>query len=136
MFNKEVQYRIMFGLTRKAFTGSSSFSGTLTGKSKVSNWVTCISLNGQTCLIRATLIGLNLNELKYGLLICIVNLDRCNGSRIVLDDLLTRKCLPNKTEDIHLNVLNMITGKNKSKKLSTHISCDCKFKFHGKNCDL
>lgn len=70
------------------------------------------------------------------MLICIVNLDRFNGSRIALDDLLTRKCLPNKTEDIHLNVLNMITGKNKSKKLSTHISCDCKFKFHGKNCDL
>ena len=45
------------------------------------------------------------------------------------------KCVPNKKEDVNLNVFNMITRINVSKILSKHISCDCKCKFDGKKCN-
>ena len=45
-------------------------------------------------------------------------------------------CVPNKTEDLNLNVLNMVIGINESKALKKHISCKCKCKFHGRKCDL
>ena len=44
-----------------------------------------------------------------------VNLDRCNGSCSFLDDPSGRICVPNKTDDINLNVFNMITRTNESK---------------------
>ena len=57
-----------------------------------------------------------------------VSLDRCNGSYNTLYDLWSRICAANKTEDISLNVFNMITKINKSKTLINQISCDlCKF---------
>ena len=41
--------------------------------------------------------------------------------------------VPNKTEDLNLNMFNMITGINGLKKLTKHISCECKRKFDGRN---
>ena len=40
------------------------------------NWTKYVSLNDETCVLRPTLIDLNLVELKYYLLI--INLDKCN----------------------------------------------------------
>ena len=42
---------------------------------------------------------------------------------------------PNKAEYLNLSVFNMIKGINESKKLAKHISCECKYKFDGKNCN-
>ena len=44
-------------------------------------------------------------------------------------------CVPNKTEDLNLSVLNMITGINESNTLIKHISCKCKCKFDGRKCN-
>ena len=44
-------------------------------------------------------------------------------------------CVPNKTEDLNIHVLNMITGKNESKILAKNISCKCKCKFDGRKCN-
>ena len=63
-----------------------------------------------------------------------VNLERCNGSCITLDDPSCKTCIPNKTEDDNLNVFNMITRKNESKALRKHISCKCKRKFESRKC--
>ena len=41
-----------------------------------------------------------------------VSLDRSNGSCNTLDDLSRGICVPNKTEDLNLNVFNMITRIN------------------------
>ena len=41
-----------------------------------------------------------------------VNLDRCNGSCNAPDDLSSRRCVPNKIEDVNLSVFNMITRIN------------------------
>ena len=42
----------------------------------------------------------------------------------------------NKTEDLTLNVFKMITGKNESKTLIKHISCECEYRFDGRKCNL
>lgn len=38
-------------------------------------------------------------------------------------------CVPNKTKDVNLEVLNMIKWIKESKLLAKHILSDCKFKF-------
>ena len=65
-----------------------------------------------------------------------VKLDRCAESCNNLNDLSNKVCVPNKTEDLNLSVFNMITGINESKTLTKHISCECKCKFDGRNCNL
>ena len=52
-----------------------------------------------------------------------VKLDRCVGSSNTLNDLSNEVCVTNKTEDLNIHVLNMITGKNESKILTKDISC-------------
>ena len=44
-------------------------------------------------------------------------------------------CVPIKTEDLSLSVLNMITGINESKTLTKYVSCECKCKFNGRKCN-
>ena len=65
-----------------------------------------------------------------------VNLNRCNGSCNTLSDLPNRIRVPNKTKDLNLNVFDMITGINESEILTKHVSCECKFNFHGTKCNV
>ena len=39
----------------------------------------------------------------------------------------------NETEDLNLNIFNMITGINESRILTKHILCKCECKFDDKN---
>ena len=64
-----------------------------------------------------------------------VKLDRCVESWNTLNGLSNKVCVPNKTEDLNLNVFNMIKGINESKTLPKHISCKCKCKFDGRKCN-
>ena len=50
-----------------------------------------------------------------------VNLDRCVGSCRTFGDLSNRVCVLNKTEDLSLNLFNIVTGINESQKY-------CKYK--------
>ena len=59
------------------------------------------------------------------------SLDRCNGSCNTLDDSFAKICVPNKTEDVNVEVFNMTTGINESKTLATNVSCNCRCKFYG-----
>ena len=55
---------------------------------------------------------------------------------ILSNDLFNKVCVPNKTEDLNLNIFNIISGINESKTLTKHISWECKYKFNGRNCNL
>ena len=46
------------------------------------------------------------------------------------------KCVLNKRENLNFIVYNMITGRNKSKMLTRHISCKCKDTFDDWKCNL
>ena len=58
-----------------------------------------------------------------------VKLGRYVGSFNTLDDLSSKVCFPNKTEDLNLSELTIITRINQSKTLTKHISCKCKCRF-------
>ena len=63
-----------------------------------------------------------------------VKLDRYVGSCNTLHDLCNKVWVPNKTEDLNLGVLSMITGVNESKTLAKHLPCQCKSRFDGRKC--
>ena len=73
-------------------------------------------------MIQPTLINLPLNECSqdFHYYPFTVKLDRCIGSCNTLTDLSNKVCVPNKIEDLTLNVVN--TGINESKTLTKHIS--------------
>ena len=87
----------------------------------------CI-LNSPICRTQPTVLNLHPNEYTQGFHYypIAVNLDRCVGSCNTLNDLSTKGCVPKKTEVLNLSVFNKITGINKSKILTKHISCECK----------
>ena len=76
-----------------------------------------------------------MNRVKNFPTIFAVRLDRFVGSCSTLNDLPNKVCVPNKTENLNLSVFNMIAGTDESKTLAKHISCECKFKFYGRNHD-
>ena len=85
-------------------------------------------------MIQPSLISLHPNEYTQGLPYYpfAVNLDRCAGSCNVLNYLSNRLPVLNKTEDLNLQVFNMVRGINVSKTLVRHMSCKCKCKLHGR----
>ena len=121
----------MFALIKKIFMGL------LINIVNASNHTKCISLRNQKCMIQATLINLHTKEYsqEFHYYPFLVKLDRCAGSYNTLNDLSTKVCVSNKTEDLYLSVFNMITGINESKVLTKHISCGCKCKVDGRNCN-
>ena len=52
-----------------------------------------------------------------------------------LNDLSNEVCVPNKTEDLNLNMFNIIAGINELKTLTKLISCKCRCKFDGTKCN-
>ena len=64
-----------------------------------------------------------------------INLDKCVESYKTLEDLSSRACIPNKTENLNLRDFNMITEINESKTLTKRESCKCECKFDGRKCN-
>ena len=79
-----------------------------------------VSLSNQNCMTQPILINLHSNrssqEIHYYPFA--VNLERCAGNCNSLNDLFIKVCVPNKTEDLNLSVLNIIIEINKSKTLT------------------
>ena len=109
----------------KIFIGLLSFSGSLATK--------CMSLNNGQFKTRAFLVDLNPIELKY--YPCIIPLDKCNPNCNTLGEISGRICTPNKTEDVNLNVFNLIIRTNEQKTIIKHISCKYNCKSGGKKCN-
>ena len=96
------------------------------------NHTKCVSLTNQKCKIQPTLINLHSNEYsqEFHYYPFVVKVDRCAGGCNTLNDLSNKVCVPNKTEELNLNVFNMITGIN-----GNYVSCECKCKSDRKKCD-
>ena len=109
----------------------------LTNIVSASNHTKCMSLSNQKYMTQSTLNNLHPNEYSQELHYYpfAVNLDICVKSCNTLNDLSNKVCVPNKIEDLNLSMFNMITGKNGSKKLTKHISCEYKNKFDGRKCN-
>ena len=95
-------------------------------------------------MIQPTVSNVHPNQYSQGLryypfvILCIhlFKLNRFVGSSNTLTDLSNRVCVPNKREDLSLNVFNIIKGINKSKTLTKYASCKCECKFDGRKCNL
>ena len=114
----------MFGFIKKMFIRL--FISTVND----SNHAKCIPINNQQCILLTNLFHILTSTVKD-----YVNLDRYVGSCNTLNDLSKRICVPNKKEDLNLNVFNIITGVNVSKILTKHISCKFECKFDGRKCN-
>ena len=110
--------------------------GLSTGLVNGSNHTKSVLLSNQKYMIQATLINLHPNEYsqEFHYYSFAVKLDRCVGSFNILNDLSNKVRVPNKTEDLNLNVIN-IAGINEWKTLMKHLSCECKCIFDGRNCN-
>ena len=110
--------------------------GLSTGLVNGSNRTKSVLLSNQKYMIQATLINLHPNEYsqEFHYYSFAVKLDRCVGSFNTLNDLSNKVRVPNKTEDLNLNVIN-IAGINEWKTLMKHLSCKCKCIFDGRNCN-
>ena len=88
-------------------------------------------------MIQPTLTNLHPNEYRQEFYYYpfAVKLSRYVGSCNTLNDLSNKAYIQIKKEDLNLSVFNMITRINKSKTLTNHISCECKFIFDGKKCN-
>ena len=129
--HKYLMKKIMFGIIKKMFIVL------LASIVNASNHTKCMSLNSQKCIIQRTLIHLHPKEYSqdFHYYPFAVKLDRCVGSCNTLNDLYNKACIPNKTEDLNLSMLNMITGINESKTLTKHISFKCKCRFDRTKCN-
>ena len=85
-------------------------------------------LSNQKCMIQHTLINLHPNQYSQELLynLFVVKLNVCIGRCNAFNDLSSKVCVPNKSEDLNLSMLNVITEINVLKTLTKHISCECK----------
>ena len=64
-----------------------------------------------------------------------VKSERCVGSCNTLNDISNKVYVSSKIKDLNLNIFNIITGINKSKTLTKHVSCKCKCKLDGRKCN-
>ena len=113
------------------------FAILLTSIVSVSNHTKCIPLRNRKFMTQPAFINLHVREYSRDLHYCpfAFNLDRCTESCNTLDDLSSRVCAWNETEDLNVHVFNMITEINALKTLIKHISCKFKCKFDCKKCN-
>ena len=109
----------MYGIIKKMFVAL------LANTVNASNHTKSVFLGNQKCEIQPTFINLHLDEYsqEFHFYPFTGKSDKCVGSCNTLNDLSNKVSVPNKTEDFDLNMCNMITGINESKKLTNHISC-------------
>ena len=102
--------------------------GLLFSIANASNHTQSLSLSNQKCMTEPTLTNLHPDQYsqEFHYYPFAIN---------TLINLSNKLCAPNNTEDLNCSVFNMITGINKSKILTKHISCECKCKFDGRKCN-
>ena len=100
----------MFGIIFK----NSYYLVLLTSIVNASNHKRCVSLNNQKYEIQSALIKLHPNEYSWELHYYPfkVRLDRSVSNCDTLNDLSNKLCHLEKTEDLNINIFNMITGIN------------------------
>ena len=98
----------MFGLIKK------TFMELLISTVNASDHTNCVSLSNQKCEIQPTFINLHSNEYsqEFRYYPFTVKSGKYVGSCNTLNNLSNKVSVPNKTENLNLNVFNMITGIN------------------------
>ena len=69
-----------------------------------------MSLNNEPCMTRPTLI--DLNSVKFIYYPFMISLGKCNGNRNAVDDLSTKISVSSETENVNVEVFDMMTRIN------------------------
>ena len=98
----------MFGLIKKLFIGL------LIVLANGSNHKKCVLLSNQKYIIQPTRINLHTSEYsrECHYYTFAVTVDKWVESSNILNDWTNNLCLPNNTENLNVNVFNMVTGIN------------------------
>ena len=98
----------MFGLIKK------TFMELLISTVNASDHTNCVSLSNQKCEIQPTFVNLHSNQYsqEFRYYPFTVKSGKYVGSCNTLNNLSNKVSVPNKTENLNLNVFNMITGIN------------------------
>ena len=109
----------------------------LSGLVNAFNHTKCVSLSNQKCITQPILINLYANEWiqEFHYYPFAIKLEICLGNCNTLNNLSNKGSGPNKLEDLNISVFNMIAGINELKKLTQHISCECKYRFDKGKCN-
>ena len=93
------------------------FLGLLIGLVNGYNRTKFVSMGNKNRMIQPTLINLHAHEYRqeFHYYPFAVKLDKWVGSCNSLNEFSNKVCVPNKTEELNINVFNMITVKNESK---------------------
>ena len=75
--------------------------------------IKCVSLGNELCMARPTPIDLNLVVLNYYSFMIILNKSNTNCNAV--NELSMKMCVPSKTKDVKIKVLNLIKRKMKLK---------------------
>ena len=83
-----------------------------------------MSLKDNPCIIKPALIDLN-------------PVDKCRGSCkcLVIKSIWPKVFVPKEAKNINVKAFDVITNKNEAKKMTKHISCDCKCILNSTTCD-
>ena len=118
----------MFKFIKQSVIALFSFTGSLARVNEVSDHAKYVSLSNEPCIARSTLIDLNLKERYcYPLM---VSLDRYDKIFNTLNDSSSRISVPNKAEDVNLNVI-----KKPSKTLHVVVNVKLVVKINNKDKD-
>ena len=87
-------------------------------------------MNDKASTVILALIDINPIDLKY----CpfTIKLDKCTGNCNALS---AKTCVLKKKKVMNFKAFSMITNKYDAKKMTEHISCNCKCKLNGTTCN-
>ena len=83
----------------------------------------CISINNQECKARPKIINVNNNEPVF--YTYSINVSKCSGSCININDSYAKLCVPDIIKNINVKVFNLMSRINEIRQIIWHESCKC-----------
>ena len=93
----------------------------------------CISMKNQECKVRPETINVNSNEPVFYPFS--IKTGKCSGSCNNINDLYSKKCLPNIIKDLNVKVFNLMSRTNETRHIKWHETCKCKCRLDATVCN-
>ena len=93
----------------------------------------CISMNNQECRIRPEIININSNEPTFYPYSIEVN--RCSGSYININDLYAKLYVPDVVKNINVKLFDLKSRNNETRHIKWHETCKCKCRLDANVCN-
>ena len=119
----------MFVFIKKIFYIGSLFLSILVSATSLN----CISMKNQECKVRPEIINVNSNESVFYPFS--IKTSKCSGSCNNINDLYSKKCLPNVIKGLNVKVFNLMSRTNETRHIKWHETCKCKCRLDATVCN-